>query len=1306
MALLALLLIACGGDDTTTADSSTPGTGDSATTTTPTVNNPPTCGITSPEDGTFGQEGDALTVLGTVDDPDQGVGSLTVTWESDKDGWLAASTPTTAGEVALVIDDLSANGHVITLIVTDDGGEVCSDFVLYSVGEPPTARIDSPADGATVDEGETVTLEGTVSDGDTDALDLAVSWASDLDGELDTGGANSSGTVGFTTSALSPGVHTITLTTTDEDGLYGVDSRDLVVNGVPSAPAISLTPADPDTTDDLVVTLDSPSVDPDGDLVEYDYDWALFGAESSASNDARLPSDSTARGDVWSITITPNDGDSYGPATSASVTIGNAAPSLTGATITPSPASADDTLACTGTGFADPDGDSDQSTCSWSVDGTVIGTACTQTGGFGGDDTVSCELTPHDGTDAGTPVTAVTTIGNTAPSVAVVTISPDPATVADTLTCAWSGYDDPDGDADESLATWTVDGNSAGSGTTLASGFAGTESVTCTVTPFDGASTGTPVSTTITIANSVPSLTSATISPNPATADDTLLCLAAGWSDADGHSDQSTWSWTVNGTEVSSAANLSGSFTGGDLVGCTVTPDDGHDTGTPVSDSVTIDNSSPTVSDVAITPNPAVSGDTLSCTWTFTDPDSDTDESTVAWSLNGTPAGTGDTLATTLVRGDVVACSVTPFDGTDTGTTGTASLTVSNSAPSVTTVQILPASPTVASTLSCAWSGFSDADGDSDASSLVWTINGATSGTSTTLASGFTGGDSVACTVTPSDGSDTGTAVTETVAIVNTPPVLSAVQLDPSDPDADDTLTCTPGTTTDADGTTAFTYGYAWTVNGTGVTGSSDTLSGAFVRDDAVVCTVTPNDGTDDGDPVDATAVTVVNGLPEVTSVTLSPTGPDTEDTLTATAVTTDPDADTVSLSYAWTVDGVTVSGETDSTLSGSDHFDKDQDVAVTATPHDGTDDGDPLTSSSATVVNTPPYAPTVSVQPSEPAEGVDNLLCELTTESTDLDGDSITYAASWTVDGTLWTGSTLTQEHTDDTISAGSTAEGEVWECTLTPDDGDDDGDPGTDSVTISAGGCTLYPSSYDSPNGHFSYCSTQGAWMADPLETLGSGYVWSMCGYSGSNTIYEYTSLSNFSSGSYSRSFGLPYDWYGTGAVVWDGYVYYSRSGSNEVVKVDLSTGSLEASLTLPDAGHSNQCSWQWGGYSDIDFELDELGLWIVWGDYSDSCSIHLTQVDADLNEQADWEVGAGSRGSYGNAFMVDGVLYVTDSYSSSTSAINFAFDTCTETAWGPGLTFYNTWGYNSQVTYNPNDQLLYGWDDSVIYNTTVNF
>ena len=50
---------------------------------------------------------------------------------------------------------------------------------------------------------------------------------------------------------------------------------------------------------------------------------------------------------------------------------------------------------------------------------------------------------------------------------------------------------------------------------------------------------------------------------------------------------------------------------------------------------------------------------------------------------------------------------------------------------------------------------------------------------------------------------------------VDTEPELADVTLSPDPAYEGDTFTCTEGTTTDADGTTSFSYTYAWTVSGT-----------------------------------------------------------------------------------------------------------------------------------------------------------------------------------------------------------------------------------------------------------------------------------------------------------------------------------------------------------------------------------------------------------------------------------------------------------------------------------------------------------
>ncbi|MEC8424340.1 MAG: hypothetical protein VX000_11230, partial [Myxococcota bacterium] len=254
------------------------------------------------------------------------------------------------------------------------------------------------------------------------------------------------------------------------------------------------------------------------------------------------------------------------------------------------------------------------------------------------------------------------------------------------------------------------------------------------------------------------------------------------------------------------------------------------------------------------------------------------------------------------------------------------------------------------------------------------------------------------------------------------------------------------GTDVDGDG---LTWSYAWYINGTGSATVADTLpSSETARGDEIYVVATPNDGTEDGTPVTSATVTVVNAAPAATDVTLSPASAYTNDTLTATPAGADPDGDALTWTYAWYVDGTEVVGETGASLSGTLYFDRGQAVYVVATPSDSDAVGSSATSSTTTILNTVPTAPTVAISPSPAFESSD-LICEVDTASTDADGDAISYSFSWTVDGAS-TSATTTTVWPDDTVLAAETTGGEEWICTATPDDGSASGATATDTITI----------------------------------------------------------------------------------------------------------------------------------------------------------------------------------------------------------------------------------------------------------------
>ena len=109
----------------------------------------------------------------------------------------------------------------------------------------------------------------------------------------------------------------------------------------------------------------------------------------------------------------------------------------------------------------------------------------------------------------------------------------------------------------------------------------------------------------------------------------------------------------------------------------------------------------------------------------------------------------------------------------------------------------------------------------------------------------------------------------------------------------------------------------------------------------------------------------------EVTKGVISPSDDVEEgDTLTGTATYSNA-VEPVTLVHKWYVDGVQVA-ETSNSLDGASYFERDQEVYVEVTPNDGLDVGVAMASSTITIDNTAPVAPTtVSLTPAAPTATV-----------------------------------------------------------------------------------------------------------------------------------------------------------------------------------------------------------------------------------------------------------------------------------------------------------------------------------------------
>ncbi len=206
----------------------------------------------------------------------------------------------------------------------------------------------------------------------------------------------------------------------DSDGDYDCDDADCSGspdceaasgdNAAPSGAAIAIDPAAPVDDDELACTIVTEAVDPNGDEVTYGYAWAVDGADAGLTT-ATVAASLTSGGQTWTCTVTPTDGTLEGtPATaSATIAIGNQAPSAPTVSISPTAPSDVDVLTCViEEESVDPEGAEVTYTYAWSVDGADAGiTDATVTGSLTTrGQTWTCSVTGTDGEDTSTPGSA------------------------------------------------------------------------------------------------------------------------------------------------------------------------------------------------------------------------------------------------------------------------------------------------------------------------------------------------------------------------------------------------------------------------------------------------------------------------------------------------------------------------------------------------------------------------------------------------------------------------------------------------------------------------------------------------------------------------------------------------------------------------------------------------------------------------------------------------------------------------------------------------------------------------------------
>ncbi|XP_030921271.1 noelin-2, partial [Geospiza fortis] len=226
-------------------------------------------------------------------------------------------------------------------------------------------------------------------------------------------------------------------------------------------------------------------------------------------------------------------------------------------------------------------------------------------------------------------------------------------------------------------------------------------------------------------------------------------------------------------------------------------------------------------------------------------------------------------------------------------------------------------------------------------------------------------------------------------------------------------------------------------------------------------------------------------------------------------------------------------------------------------------------------------------------------------------------------------------------------------------------------------------------------------GSWMTDTMTPSTDSRVWYMDGYYKGRRVLEFRSLSDFVSGQNFVQPLLPHPWAGTGHVVFNGSLYYNKFQSNVAVRYHFRSRSVLVQRSLAGAGYNNTFPYSWGGFSDIDFMVDENGLWAVYTTNQNAGNIVVSRVDPHtLEVLRSWDTGYPKR-SAGESFMICGILYVTNSHLAG-AKIYFAYHTNTSSYEYTDIPFHNQYSHISMLDYNPRERVLYTWNNGhqVIY------
>ena len=934
-----------------------------------------------------------------------------------------------------------------------------------------------------------LTCTGTASDID---QTIAPTFQWTVDGQTYSGASLDLSTVGV----MPNYVVACNAIATDDWGASDMMTTSVTVeNRAPVLLPVNITPGSTGQVGDTL-TCESLVNDPDGEILTPIYTWSVNGFAAGSGNVFTLSSIVVDPSDL--VTCTATVTDAYGESDLAigSFTVVNELPIISNISIEPVEPTTFDTVTCSAI-VTDPDGITDP-TVEFLFENITTGTTLYPNAATNDEatlnlldvsmsvgDELACHVTVTDNGGAVVMDTETTTIVNSQPTIDSIEITPNASVeVGTVLTCSATSSDYEDGTliptyewttngaVVSSVDTYVVDGAEANLG----------DVITCTVTVIDSDNQMVSDDVGVVVQNTAPVVSDVSISPSFAVTNDAILTCTPTIEDPN-ETVIGNFVWRRNGNQmaVGSTVDLSNfNVLPTDVIDCVVSATDNQGASDSASASVTIGNRSPVVGIPTISNTAPEVGETITCSAIVTDDDGEVPTVTYEWTDGQNTLGTAADLtlsASDFSAGDVVVCTVTAEDnfGATAGSSNLATIADSGNAGCGLTAcdsnldlgggQSIDMVLLTAGTFTMGSPSTEEGHQTDEIQHTVTLTNDfyvmttevtqgmfaqlmgydSHAGQSTSNGTGTygVGADFPAYHTTWHMSAAFANAVTQRHNVLNGTGLQECYTCTGSGQSVTCSVTVDPYMCDGYRLLTEAEWEYAarsasadafWTINGGGNIPSglasdcsqSWTLSDGTALDDlGWYCGNNNQNGGAHGSKEVATREPNSNGLYDMHG-NIGEWVNDWYDDYPTGSVT-NPSGPSTSF---WKVYRGGYWGSSPAYLRSASRND--------LSPGTGASN---IGFRLGIGVLTQPTSASLAISNEAPIGGQDDLHCAVISESTDPNGNTVTYTFDWTVNGQVYTGATTTTVYGGDTIPASETSETDVWQCTITPNNGVLDG-------------------------------------------------------------------------------------------------------------------------------------------------------------------------------------------------------------------------------------------------------------------------